>query len=100
MESKLIQAFHGSGKDKVFIGDKKVDLPNSVDDAVKLWGAEKFVKMARESYVIDIQRELRSGGKSSAKTQLELLIAAANQQKNDGDDGLFQRLVALEIIKS
>ena len=67
---------------------------------VSLWGEVKFVKMARESYVIDVQRELRSGGKSSAKTQLNDLIAAAKQQKNDGDDGLFQRLVSLEIIKS
>ena len=100
MENKLIQAFHGSGKSKVFAGDKKVDLPNSVDDAVELWGAEKFVKMARESYIIDVQRELRNNGKTSAKTQLNDLIAAAKQQKNDGDDGLFQRLISLEIIKS
>ena len=99
MESKLIQAFTGSGESKVFVADKKVDLPNSVKDAVSLWGEEKFVKMARESYVIDIQRELRSGSKSSAKTQLQDLITAAKQQKNDGDDGLFERLVSLEIIK-
>ena len=100
MTNKLIQAFTGSGKDKVFIADKKVDLPQNVDEAVELWGESKFVKMACESYVIDVQRELRSGGKVNAKTQLNDLITAAKKQKNDGDDGLFQRLVSLEIIKS
>ncbi len=100
MESKLIQAFHGSGYSKTFVGDKKVDLPNSVNDAVELWGADKFVKMARESYVIDVQRELRNGGKVNAKTQLNDLIAAAKKQKQDGDDYLYNRLVSVEIIKS
>ena len=100
MESKLIQAFHGSGDSKVFAADKKVELPTTVDEAVELWGESKFVKMARESYIIDVQRELRSNGKVSAKSQLNDLISAAKQQKNDGDDGLFQRLVSLEIIKS
>ena len=99
MESKLIQAFTGSGKDKVFVADKKVDLPNNVADAIELWGDDKFVKMARESYVIDVQRELRSGGKTSAKSQLNDLIAAARQQKLDGDSALFDRLVSVEIIK-
>ncbi|KKL66565.1 hypothetical protein LCGC14_2143680 [marine sediment metagenome] len=100
MESKLIQAFTGHGKDKVFAGDRKVNIPATVEEATELWGDDKFVKMAVESYVIDVQRELRSGGKSSAKTQLNDLISTAKQQKNDGDDGLFQRLVSLEIIKS
>ena len=100
MESKLIQAFHGSGDSKTFAGDKQVDLPNSVNDAVELWGESKFVKMARESYIIDVQRELRSGGKTSAKTQLNDLISAAKKQKQDGDDSLYNRLVAVEIIKS
>ena len=100
MESKLIQAFHGLGESKVFAADKNVELPTTVEEGVSLWGEAKFVKMARESYVIDVQRELRNGGKSSAKTQLNDLITAAKQQKNDGDDGLFQRLVSLEIIKS
>ena len=99
MESKLIQAFTGSGKDKVFVADKKVDLPTTVDEATELWGDNKFVKMARESYVIDVQRELRSGGKTNAKSQLEMLIAAAHQQKQDGDSALFDRLVSVEIIK-
>ena len=99
MESKLIQAFTGHGKDKVFAGDRKVNIPATVEEATELWGDDKFVKMAVESYVIDVQRELRSGGKSSAKSQIELLIAAAHQQKQDGDPALFERLVAVEIIK-
>ena len=99
MINKLIQAFTGSGKDKVFIADKKVDLPQNVDEAVELWGNEKFVKMAVESYVIDVQRELRSGGKVSAKSQLNDLIAAAHKQKQDGDSALYDRLVSVEIIK-
>ena len=99
MESKLIQAFTGSGKDKIFIADKKVDLPQNAEEAVELWGEAKLVKMARESYVIDVQRELRSGGKVSAKSQLNDLIAAAHKQKQDGDSALFDRLVSVEIIK-
>jgi len=99
MESKLIQAFTGSGKDKVFIADKKVDIPTTVDEATELWGDVKFVKMARESYIIDVQRELRSGGKVSAKSQLNDLIAAAHKQKQDGDSALYDRLVSVEIIK-
>ena len=46
MINKLIQAFTGSGKDKVFIGDKKVDMPTTLEEAQELWGATKFVKMA------------------------------------------------------
>ena len=99
MINKLIQAFTGSGKDKVFISDKKVDMPTTVDEAKELWGDAKFIKMACESYVIDVQRELRSGGKTSAKSQLNDLIAAARQQKQDGDSALYDRLVSVEIIK-
>ena len=99
MESKLIQAFHGSGESKVFAGDRKVNLPQTVDEAVKLWGGAKFVKMARGGYLIEVQRELRSDGKTSAKSQLNELIAAAEQQKQDGDDDLYNRLVSIEIIK-
>ena len=97
MINKLIQAFTGSGKDKVFIGDRKVDLPTTLDEAKELWGDAKFVKMAVESYVIDVQRELRTGGKTSAKSQLNDLITAARQQKQDGDDSLFVRLTATGI---
>ena len=99
MVNKLIQAFTGSGKDKVWIGDRKVDLPTTIEEATTLWGDAKFIKMACESYVIDVQRELRSGGKTSAKSQLNDLIAAARQQKNDGDSALYDRLVSVEIIK-
>ena len=97
MESKLIQAFHGSGESKVFAADKKVELPTTIEEAVNLWGEAKFVKMACESYVINVQRELRSGGTVSAKAQLNALIAAAKQQQQDGDDGLFVRLTATGI---
>ena len=100
MESKLIQAFHGSGDKKVFAADKNVELPTTIEEGVSLWGEEKFVKMARESYIIDVQRELRSDGKTNAKSQLNMLIAAAKQQKQDGDDSLYNRLVSVEIIQS
>ena len=99
MISKLIQAFNGHGKDKVFAGDRKVDLPESMEEAEGLWGDAKFVKMAVESYVIAIQGELRNGGKVSAKSQLNDLISSAKQQRMDGDSALFDRLVSAEIIK-
>ena len=99
MISKLMQAFTGKGESKVFIADKKVDIPQTVAEAVGLWGEDKLVKMACESYVIAVQSDLRKGSSTSAKTQLNDLIAAAHQQKRDGDSALFDRLVSVEIIK-
>ena len=98
MESKLIQAFTGSGNSKTFVADKNVDLPTTVAEAVELWGDVKFVKMARESYTIGIQRELRGGGQSKT-SQVNALIGEAKRQKQKGDSGLFDQLVQLEIIK-
>ena len=100
MESKLIQAFHGSGESKTWAGDKKVDLPVTMEEAVQLWGEAKTIKMARESYTIDIQRELRAGGKVNAKSQLNQLIASAKQQKADGDSTSYDILVAANVSMS
>jgi hypothetical protein len=91
-----IKAHNGVGDKKTLAGEKEVQKPLDVSEAVELYGPSEVLAGFWASYVIDVQREIRGGGKVS---KLNKLIARARELKAAGDDELFNELVSLEIIK-
>ena len=75
MKSVVIKAFNGTGKDKVLAGDRTVDMPETTEVAVKLFGEEDTLDYITSSYTIEIQRQIRAGTTMSARQQLRALEA-------------------------
>jgi hypothetical protein len=75
MKSVVIKAFNGTGKDKVLAGDRTVDMPETTEEAVKLFGEEDTLDYITSSYTIEIQRQIRAGTTMSARQQLRALEA-------------------------
>lgn len=97
----LIKAFTGTGEKKVFVGEREVDKPPSVHEAIMTYGEDKVLKGFWKSEVIAIQASIRLGtnGHGSSKSQVQLMIESARKQKAAGDATLYDNLVALDIIK-
>jgi len=75
MKSVVIKAFNGTGKDKVLAGERPVDMPETTEEAVKLFGEEDTLDYITSSYTIEIQRQIRAGTTMSARQQLRALEA-------------------------
>ena len=75
MKSVVIKAFNGTGKDKVLAGERTVDMPETTEEAVKLFGEEDTLDYITSSYTIEIQRQIRAGTTMSARQQLRALEA-------------------------
>jgi hypothetical protein len=75
MKSVAIKAFNGTGKDKVLAGERTVDMPETTEEAVKLFGEEDTLDYITSSYTIEIQRQIRAGTTMSARQQLRALEA-------------------------
>lgn len=98
MNQILVQAFNGTGKDKVFAGDKKIPSPVNWDEAIVAYGTmERTLKLALESEVINVQRSLRNGSGTSAKAQLNAMIAVARERAAKGESDLLNELIARDI---
>lgn len=77
MKKQTIEAYNGTGKDKKLAGSREVDMPETTEEAVKLFGAAETMDYIKASYVIEVQRQIRAGTTISAKKQLEAIQAAA-----------------------
>jgi len=75
MKNVVIKAFNGTGKDKVLAGERTVDMPETTEEAVKLFGEEDALDYITSSYTIEIQRQIRAGTTMSARQQLRALEA-------------------------
>lgn len=94
MKKVTIQAYNGIGKDKKLAGEREVDMPETCQEAVKLFGEEDTMGYIQSSYTIEVQRQIRSGTTMTAKQQLAAIqaYAAANP-----DSDVAKTLAALKI---
>lgn len=94
MKTQLVQAFSTEGKDKIHIGDKEIDVPENVSEAIEVWGETTFLKLAMKSHVIDVQRAIRGGGNTGQKQKVNDLMTAARKQAAEGDETLLNNLIS------
>jgi hypothetical protein len=96
MKKVTITAHNGIGKEKVLVGSKEVDMPESTIEAARLFTEEKALNMIISSYTIEVQRDIRAGTNESAKSKLNKLLAYAAANP---DSDVAKSLVDLEIVK-
>ena len=99
MEKVTVTAFTGTGAEKVLVGEREINVPQTVDEALTVYGSlSNLLEFALRSVVIDVQRQIRSGTATSSKKQLNSIIERANALKAEGDDSLFDECVRLGVI--
>jgi hypothetical protein len=94
MKKQVVEAYNGIGKEKKLAGQREVDMPETIDEATKLWGEEDFLDYAKSSYVIEIQRQIRAGTTMTAKQQLAAIQAYA---RANPESDVAKTLAALKI---
>lgn len=101
MKKVVIEAFTGIGKEKKPAGKREVDMPETPEEAIKLFGKgddklglEETMDYIRSSYTIEVQRQIRAGTTMSAKQQLAAVQAYA---RANPDSEVAKTLKALEI---
>jgi hypothetical protein len=94
MKKVVIEAFNGIGKEKKLAGKREVDMPETPEEAVKLFGVEDTMDYIRASFTIEIQRQIRAGTTMSAKAQLAAIQAYA---RANPDSDVAKTLAALKI---
>lgn len=99
MKKVIIKAYNGRGDAKTFAGEQEVQKPDTVDEAVKLYGGDKVLERFWDAHVIYVQNRIRTGAGTSDRAVLDQIRSKARQQKADGDDSLFNQLVHLGVIK-
>ena len=100
MKTVVIKAYDGKGENKQLAGEREVQKPESLAEAVKLHGNEEYVlKRYWNSEVIFVQNQLRTGSASKAEAFKTALIGDATKDKAADDPTLFNRLVQLGVIK-
>lgn len=86
MHKQTIKAFSGIGEKKVFVGERTVDMPDDLDEAVKsgLVNPDKIYKGWHKSEVIAIQASIRAGTNGTGKrqlTELERMFAGLSPEE-------------------
>lgn len=99
MQKVTIKAYNGKGESKEFAGEKEVNRPTTVDEAVEMFGSERVLKGFWASEAIHVQNQIRTGTGHSPRAKLNTLVEEARRQKATGDSRVYDRLVALELIK-
>lgn len=95
MKKLEVVAYNGTGKEKVLAGKRVVDFPENLEEAKVKWpDEEEILEYIKASYVIEIQRQIRSGTTMSAKQVLAQLQAFA---KANPDSDVAKTLKSLEI---
>lgn len=94
MKKLEVVAYNGTGKEKVLAGKREVDFPETVAEALTKWPEDEILEYIKASYVIEIQRQIRSGTTMSAKQVLAQLQAFA---KANPDSDVAKTLKSLEI---
>ena len=90
MKKVTITAFVGTGATKQLAGSKEMELPETVEEAVKFYG-DDLVPLANRSRVIDEQRGIRAGESTSfaamfkrlPKAEQERLLSLAKKQEGE-----------------
>ena len=65
MLTVMVEAFSGVKDNKVKVGEREAKKPDSVDEAIELYGAERVLKGFWKSEVIAIQASIRTGSESN-----------------------------------
>lgn len=99
MENVTIIAHSGTGDSKVKAGEKADSKPTTIDEAVSKWGETTLCKLAWESHVINVQREIRGGGNGGLKAKVALLIEQARTEAKEGDNTSLDQLIRLKVIE-
>lgn len=99
MEKYVVEANSIVDGKKQPAGKKEIDKPNSLTEAVKVYGSESaFLHLAFRSHVIDTQRQIVNGTGTSDRSVVKALIAKARELKISGDTSLYDQLVHLKVI--
>jgi hypothetical protein len=91
------------GKDAVKAGEREVNKPADIDEAVEMFSANEVLAGFWRSHVIDVQREIRSGTSSKGKvttSKVNQLIQLARTEKLAGDPTRLNQLIELGVIES
>ena len=99
MKTVTIKAYNGQGDDKSFAGEEKANKPDTLEEAAKEYTDEVVLKGFWKSHVIYVQNRIRTGGGTSDRSKVSTLKALARRQKAEGDSTLYDKLVAVEMIK-
>jgi hypothetical protein len=99
MKKFIVKAFNGIGKDKVFVGEKEIDQPETLAECVQCEAGDEKEVVGHywSSKVIDEQRKLRAKTADNAKTQLAEAIRIAKTQLDAGDSKLADLLKAAKV---
>lgn len=94
MKKFLVKAFNGIGKDKVFAGEREIDQPENLAEAVQAEDGKEDEVLALywAAKVIEVQRQLRAKTGESAKSQLNAILSVAK-----GDPKVAELLKAANI---
>ena len=99
METVTVKAFTGEGDEKVLVGEREISVAQNVDEAIKVYGSmANLLDFALRSYVIEVQRQIRSKTSMSTKKKVNQIVERAKELKEEGDDSLFNECVRLGII--
>lgn len=87
MKKFLVKAYNGIGKEKVFAGEREIDQPENLAEAViaetnaaeKIDGEKVVLEFYWAAKVIDVQRQLRAKTGEGAKAQLAAILTVAKQ---------------------
>lgn len=79
MKKFLVKAYNGIGKDKVFAGEREIDQPENLAEAVICEDGKEDEVLALywTAKVIEVQRQVRAKTGESAKSQLNAILSVA-----------------------
>ena len=78
----IVEAYNGTGDNKVKVGEQEAKKPETLDEAVKLYGAASVLKGFWKSEVIDIQRLIRTPLKKEL-SENERLFKSLSKDEQD-----------------
>lgn len=99
MKTVTIKAYNGKGEDKVLAGEREVQKPDTIPEALTLHGNEYVLKRYWADHVIVVQNQIRTGAQPKAEQFKQALIEEATKDKAAGDPSFYNRLVQLGVIK-
>lgn len=99
MKKFVVKAYNGIGKAKVFVGEREIDQPENLAEALQCEGGKEDEVLGHywSSKVIDVQRQIRAKTGESAKSQLSAILSQAKANLDAGDSKLAEMLKAANI---
>lgn len=81
MKKVTIEAFNGVGDKAVKAGEREVDKPDNINEAIQLHGEEKVFKAFWKSEVIEVQRQIRAGTQVNEAVRIFRTLSPEEQMR-------------------